>query len=83
MEGCMVSAVDVTGLADAMGDPAASHRLAEQRTETVTKTLARYGFSQVMFHPANAGEVGSLTRRGLVRPMRRRVDLTFHLKPPA
>lgn len=81
MEGCRVSNVDVTGLTDALGDPAANHVLAERRTETVTRVLARYGFSEVMFHPASVGEQGALTAGGLVRPMRRRVDMTFHLKP--
>ena len=83
MEGCTVSAVDVTGLTDAIGDPATNQLLAERRTETVTRMLARYGFSKVMFDPASVGERGSMTPGGLSRPMRRRVDLTFHLKSEA
>lgn len=81
MAGCQVTAVDVLGLADASGDPAANHIMAQRRSDTVTAVLAKYGFSQVKFMAA--GDHGAITSAGVIRPMRRRADLIFHLTPRA
>lgn len=83
MSGCNVTSVDVLGLADASGDPNANHILAQRRSDTVTAALARYGYSQVTFQAADQGEQGAMTSTGKMRPMRRRADLIFHLKPKA
>ena len=83
MAGCEVTSVDVLGLADAPGDPDANHILAQRRSDSVTGALARYGFGQVTFQAADQGEQGAMTSTGKMRPMRRRADLIFHLKPRA
>ena len=69
--------VDVLGLADAPGDPAANQALSERRVQAVTRALAARGLSQVQFLTGAAGEAGAETRSGLDRPLRRRVDLAL------
>ena len=80
---CAVSGVDVLGLADAPGDPAANQALSERRVQAVTRALAQRGLSQVRFAVGAAGEAGAETRNGLNRPLRRRVDIALHLGPQA
>ena len=78
--GCHVRAVEVLGLADAAGDPQANLQLSERRVETVTHALAERGLSAVSFRTGAAGEAGSQTSSGELRPLRRRVDITIRLE---
>ena len=78
---CRVSMVDVIGLADAPGDPAANLQLSKLRANAVTRALARRGFKIVSFDVAAAGDAGAQTPQGEARPLRRRADVRFHVTP--
>jgi outer membrane protein OmpA-like peptidoglycan-associated protein len=78
--GCQLGAVDVVGLADAVGDPAANLALSQKRADAVKAALARLGFDTVNFQVGAVGEDGA-TLGGADKPLRRRADVTFHLKP--
>lgn len=77
--GCTLGQVDVTGLADAVGDPAVNLALSQKRADAVRKAVSRLGFSTVNFDVAAVGERGAVTASGADRPLRRRTDVTFHL----
>lgn len=74
-KGCTVGVVDVLGLADAVGDPAANQVLSEQRAKAVTKALGGLGFGKVNI--AAAGSSGAVTAAGEARPLRRRAEVVF------
>lgn len=78
-KGCSVGVVDVLGLADAVGDPAANLALSEKRAKAVTRALGGLGFGNVNI--ASAGASGSTTSAGELRPLRRRADVVFRSKP--
>lgn len=80
---CSVSGIEVLGLADAPGDPAANQALSERRVQSVTRALGQRGLANVRFAVGAAGEAGAETRNGLNRPLRRRVDIALHLGPQA
>jgi peptidoglycan-associated lipoprotein len=73
--GCALGVVNVLGLADPVGDPQANLALSEKRAGVVTQTLGGLGFGNVNI--AAAGESGSTTAAGEVRPLRRRADVVF------
>ncbi|MCF8503712.1 MAG: OmpA family protein [Caulobacter sp.] len=77
--GCTLGQVDVTGLADSVGDPAVNLALSQKRADAVRKAVSRLGFSTVNFDVAAVGERGAVTASGADRPLRRRTDVTFHL----
>jgi len=77
--GCTLGQVDVTGLADSVGDPAVNLALSQKRADAVRKAVSRLGFSTVNFDVAAVGEQGAVTATGADRPLRRRTDVTFHL----
>ncbi|MFA7263694.1 MAG: OmpA family protein [Caulobacter sp.] len=79
--GCALGQVDVTGLADSMGDPDVNLALSRRRADTVRKAVERLGFVTVNFQVGAVGERGAVTPAGDDRPLRRRADVTFHLKP--
>ncbi|MBX3481075.1 MAG: OmpA family protein [Caulobacter sp.] len=79
--GCRVDSVDVMGLADPVGDPAANLKLSEQRATAVTRTLRDLGV--VDARVTAAGESGAVTETGAVDPLRRRTDVTLRLSPAA
>lgn len=78
--GCELGQVDVTGLADSVGDPDVNLALSRQRAEAVRKAVERLGFTTVNFQLGAVGERGAVTPAGDDRPLRRRADVTFHLK---
>jgi outer membrane protein OmpA-like peptidoglycan-associated protein len=80
--GCVLGQVDVTGLADAVGDPDANLALSKKRADAVRNAVARLGFSAVNFSVGAVGEQGAVTAAGDARPLRRRTDVTFHLSRP-
>lgn len=80
--GCVLGQVDVTGLADAVGDPAANLVLSGKRADAVRSAVVRLGFKTVNFNVGAVGEQGAVTMGGADRPLRRRTDVTFHLSRP-
>jgi outer membrane protein OmpA-like peptidoglycan-associated protein len=81
-KGCAVDKVDVLGLADAAGAPAANLQLSERRAQAVTAALTQAGLPKGDFAVAAAGQAGSLTAAGETRPLRRRADIVLHLSAP-
>ncbi len=79
VRGCQVNAVEVLGLADAVGDPQANLELSGRRTATVTQALEQRGLRGATFRTGAAGEAGAETRAGEIRPLRRRVDITLRV----
>ena len=80
--GCKVRAVEVMGLADAAGAPAANLELSRRRAQSVTAALTSAGLPAADFTVAAAGQAGSLTAEGRAAPLRRRADVTLRLSPP-
>lgn len=81
-KGCSVDAVRVLGLADAAGDPAANMELSKKRAASVADAIQRAGLPAAEFEVAAAGQAGSVTSEGEVRPVRRRADITLKLSNP-
>ena len=79
--GCALGQVDVTGLADSVGDSQANLVLSKKRAATVRAAVERLGFNTVNFDVDAVGEQGAMTASGADRPLRRRTDVTFHLRP--
>jgi outer membrane protein OmpA-like peptidoglycan-associated protein len=77
--GCAVTRIDVLGLADAPGGPAANLELSQRRAAAVSDALGRHGFNQALVQQAAAGDVGALAASGAARPLRRRANVTIHL----
>ncbi len=76
-ESCRFTEVNVYGLSDPVGAPAANVALSERRADTVQMELARLGFDEVTFKVVAAGEAGAVTPQGEIQPLRRRVDIIF------
>lgn len=77
--GCALGQVDVTGLADSVGDPDVNLALSKKRADAVRSAVQRLGFDTVNFNVGAVGESGATTASGADRPLRRRTDVTFHL----
>ena len=80
-KGCQVKAVQVIGLADAVGAPDANLDLSRRRGEVVRKALGKAGFKQVVLDVTAAGEAGATTALGAAQPLRRRADIRIDLAP--
>lgn len=80
-KGCVLGQVDVTGLADSVGDPDVNLALSRKRAEAVRGAVERLGFTTVNFNVGAVGESGAVTATGADRPLRRRADVTFRLHP--
>jgi len=78
---CQVSGIDVVGLADAPGAPAANLQLSKDRAAAVTAALTERGLEHVDINTTALGDEGAQGHGGELRPMRRRVNVTFHLTP--
>ncbi len=76
---CTVSGVEVIGLADAPGDPQANLELSKRRADAVSRELAARGLKGAPIKVAAAGDAGAQTGAGQDKPLRRRVDVIFHL----
>ena len=76
---CQVQGVDVVGLADGPGVTDANLQLSKDRAAAVTSALTGKGVEHVDINATALDGAGDQPRRGLVRPLRRRVDVTFHL----
>lgn len=79
--GCVLGQVDVTGLADSVGDPDINLALSRRRAEAVRGAVERLGFTTVNFNVGAVGERGATTASGDSRPLRRQARVTFHLRP--
>ncbi|WP_374469193.1 OmpA family protein [Phenylobacterium sp.] len=77
--GCEVRRVEVMGLADAAGAPAANLELSKRRAQSVTAALANAGLPAGEFALAAAGDTGAATPDGRTAPLRRRVDVILRL----
>ncbi len=78
---CMVTGVDVLGLADATGAPDASLDLSKRRAQVVTDALAKAGVPAETVTIGAAGQSGAVNAAGQARPLRRRADVVLHMKP--
>lgn len=81
-KGCAVAAVEVMGLADAVGAPGANLELSRRRAQSVTAALASAGLPDAEFKISAAGQAGSVTADGSTAPLRRRADVILRLKDP-
>ncbi|HRD29288.1 MAG TPA: OmpA family protein [Caulobacter sp.] len=79
--GCVLGKVDVTGLADSVGAPEVNLALSKKRADAVRQAVERLGFTTVNFSVGAVGEQGAVTPAGDDRPLRRRAEVTFHLRP--
>lgn len=79
--GCVLGQVDVTGLADSIGDADVNLALSRRRAEAVRGAVERMGFTTVNFNVGAVGERGATTASGDNRPLRRQAEVTFHLRP--
>ena len=79
--GCQVASVEVLGLADSVGAAGANLELSKRRAQSVTAALASAGLPAAEFRVAAAGDAGATTASGQAAPLRRRTDITLHLKP--
>ena len=78
--GCALGQVDVTGLADSVGDAGVNLALSKKRAEVVQGAVQRLGFTTVNFTVGAVGESGAMTASGADKPLRRRADVTFRLR---
>ncbi|CAN7508740.1 OmpA family protein [Phenylobacterium sp. LjRoot225] len=80
LRSCRVTAIDVLGLADAVGAPQANYELSQRRAQAVSHALAASGLPTAEFHIAAAGQAGARTSDGQAAPLRRRVDVMLHVR---
>ena len=78
---CQVGGIDVVGLADAPGASAANLQLSKDRAAAVTAALSELGLEHVDINTTALGDEGAQAHGGEMRPMRRRVNVTFRLAP--
>ena len=78
--GCRVTAVDVVGLADAVGAADANLALSKRRADAVAGALTANGLPHAEFK-TGVGQEGAITPGGQAQPLRRRADVTLHLSP--
>ncbi|WP_091736713.1 OmpA family protein [Phenylobacterium immobile] len=79
-KGCTIDKIQVEGLADAAGAPAANLVLSERRAQSVNAALTQVGLPRADFVGA-AGDAGALNAQGQARPLRRRTDIQLRLSP--
>lgn len=79
---CRVDGVEVVGLADAAGEPAANLELSKLRAAAVAEAIVKAGLPEASFDLAAAGQAGSVTAAGELAPVRRRADITLKLSNP-
>lgn len=78
---CQIERVSIVGLADATGDAAVNLELSKRRAQAVTAAFAAAGLPTDQFDIAAAGQIGAVTAEGATAPLRRRAEVTLHLKP--
>ncbi|MDB5441331.1 MAG: flagellar motor protein MotB [Caulobacteraceae bacterium] len=78
-QGCKLNSVNVVGLSDPTGSPAANLVLSQKRAEAVRQALSAGGLGGVTFDAA--GAAGAAKPSGQVEPLRRRADVLISLSP--
>jgi len=73
---CEVREVLLRGLADPVGTPDENLQLSKSRAEHVLDAFVAAGLSIPHYTLAASGEQGAVAPRGVVTPVRRRVDVT-------
>lgn len=81
-KGCAVRGVELTGLADAVGESAVNLAISRKRAEAVRQALSREGVRSTQFRLLAAGDAGAVAQ-GAALPLRRRVDVVIRLAPAA
>ena len=79
---CKVEHIRVVGLADGPGETATNLALSRQRAAAVVAALGKAGLPTAAIDVTAAGEAGATDQRGLLRPVRRRADITLKLRQP-
>ena len=79
---CKVEHIRVVGLADGPGEAATNLALSRQRAAAVAAALGKAGLPTAGIDVAAAGEAGAMDPRGLLRPVRRRAEITLKLSQP-
>jgi outer membrane protein OmpA-like peptidoglycan-associated protein len=78
---CLVTAVEVVGLADAAGAPGANLELSKRRALAVGQALAASRLPAPQIALSAVGQAGAVTSEGDLRPVRRRADVILRLSP--
>ncbi len=74
---CQVGELQLVGLSDPAGAPAANVELSNRRAQTVLDAFVAQGVNIPRFHIVAAGERGATGASGVVEPIRRRVEATL------
>lgn len=81
LQGCEIRSVQVVGLADAQGRPAANQTLSERRAVAVAEALVAAGWPTPAFDVSAVGAEGAVTAGGANEPMRRRTEVVVDAAP--
>ncbi|HEX8233027.1 MAG TPA: OmpA family protein [Caulobacteraceae bacterium] len=74
---CQVGELQLVGLADPAGAPAANVELSNRRAQAVLDAFVAQGVNIPRFNIVAAGERGATGASGVVEPIRRRVEATL------
>jgi outer membrane protein OmpA-like peptidoglycan-associated protein len=80
---CPVQELSILGLSDANGNPVDNLELSKRRAEHVRDAFLAAGLKVERFTLRAAGAIGAQTSSGVQVPVRRRVDVTVVMAPPA
>ncbi len=83
LRGCVVTEVDVEGLADADGSARTNLALSRRRADSVARALMAGGLPRPSFDVEAAGQAGAITPDGRPEPLRRRTEVVIRASPPA
>ena len=81
LQGCQIRTVQVVGLSDAQGRPAANQTLSERRAVAVAEALVAAGWPTPAFDVSAVGDEGAVTAGGANEPMRRRTEVVVDAAP--
>jgi outer membrane protein OmpA-like peptidoglycan-associated protein len=82
LAGCSIDSVQIVGMAGAPGDVEANMDVSRKRAETVADALAAGGWPRDRIAIEVRGEEGSTTADGLIKPMRRRAEVSVAASAP-
>ena len=82
LTGCSIDSVQIIGMAGAPGDVEANMDVSRKRAEIVADALAAGGWPRDRFTIEVHGEEGSTTADGLIKPMRRRAEVSVAASAP-
>jgi outer membrane protein OmpA-like peptidoglycan-associated protein len=81
VKGCVVSRVEVLGLADADGPTNHNLALSRRRADRVAEALAGLGLPAPVFDTEAIGAAGARAIDGKPEPLRRRTEVVIHAAP--